>query len=152
MALYVVLIPPLLCVFGLLVWSGQSYSSGTGQLLSQSRSRVRAFPDKTRVRSRLEQMGRGSEYENFRLKQISWASLGAGLAFLFALLLIGKPFASTILSGLGSEARQNQRNILMDKAGKAEISMMIPVVFLILPISVLFALWPSLTHLSLFAA
>ena len=50
------------------------------------------------------------------------------------------------------EARQNQRNILMDKAGKAELSMMVPVVFLILPISVLFALWPSLTHLNLFAS
>ena len=40
----------------------------------------------------------------------------------------------------------------MDKAGKAETSMMVPVVFLILPISILFALWPSVTHLNLFAA
>ena len=31
------------------------------------------------------------------------------------------------------------------------ISMMIPVVFLILPISILFALWPSLANLNLFA-
>lgn len=51
-----------------------------------------------------------------------------------------------------AEARQIQRNIMMEKAGKAEISMMIPVVFLILPISVLFALWPSLTHLNLFSS
>lgn len=51
-----------------------------------------------------------------------------------------------------AEARQIQRNIVMEKAGKAEISMMIPVVFLILPISVLFALWPSLNHLNLFTA
>jgi tight adherence protein C len=29
---------------------------------------------------------------------------------------------------------------------------MIPVVFLILPISILFALWPSLTNLNLFAS
>lgn len=57
-----------------------------------------------------------------------------------------------VLQRHAAEARQNQRNILMDKAGKAEMSMMVPVVFLILPISVLFALWPSLTHLSLFAA
>jgi tight adherence protein C len=264
MAIYEVLISPLLCAFGLLVWHGHSYSSSSDQILSRSRIR-----DKTRVRSRLEQMGRASEYENFRLKQISSASLGAGLVFLFALFLTGKPFASTIISGFGgfgtyllidrhlsrevvayrlaiesefasivemltlslsagetplsaitrislrahgllamefgrvidsvhqgisfhdsldalgrrvdsvvirrfvdslitamlrgaplvevlqrhaAEARQNQRNILMDKAGKAEISMMIPVVFLILPISVLFALWPSLTHLNLFAA
>ena len=49
------------------------------------------------------------------------------------------------------EARDYQRNRVLAAAGKAEISMMIPVVFLILPISILFALWPSLTNLNLFA-
>ena len=51
-----------------------------------------------------------------------------------------------------AEARVVQKNLTMDKAGKAEMSMMIPVVFLILPISILFALWPSLMHLNLFAS
>ena len=41
------------------------------------------------------------------------------------------------------EVRNEQRSKLMEAAGKAEIALMIPVVFLILPISVLFALWPS---------
>lgn len=50
------------------------------------------------------------------------------------------------------EARDYQRNRVLAAAGKAEISMMIPVVFLILPISILFALWPSLTNLNLFAS
>lgn len=66
-------------------------------------------------------------------------------------MLRGAPLIE-VLQRHAAEARQNQRNILMDKAGKAEISMMVPVVFLILPISVLFALWPSLTHLNLFAS
>jgi len=57
-----------------------------------------------------------------------------------------------VLSRHAVEARANQRNIVMRAAGKAEISMMIPVVFLILPISILFALWPSLTNLNLFAS
>ena len=57
-----------------------------------------------------------------------------------------------VLSRHAVEARGNQRNIVMSAAGKAEISMMIPVVFLILPISILFALWPSLTNLNLFAS
>jgi tight adherence protein C len=39
----------------------------------------------------------------------------------------------------------------MGAAAKAEISMMVPVVFLILPISILFALWPSLANLNLIA-
>lgn len=51
-----------------------------------------------------------------------------------------------------AEARINYRNLIMDKAGKAETLMMIPIVFLILPISVLFALWPSINQLSLFTS
>ena len=41
------------------------------------------------------------------------------------------------------EVRQAQRTAMLERAGKAEIALMIPVVFLILPVSVLFALWPS---------
>ncbi len=41
------------------------------------------------------------------------------------------------------EVRQVQRTRILERAGKAEIQLMIPVVFLVLPISVLFALWPS---------
>ena len=42
-----------------------------------------------------------------------------------------------------AEVRNEQRSRLMEAAGKAEIALMIPIVFLILPISVIFALWPS---------
>ena len=65
--------------------------------------------------------------------------------------LRGAPLVE-VLSRHAVEARGNQRNRVMGAAGKAEISMMIPVVFLILPISILFALWPSLANLNLFAA
>jgi len=41
------------------------------------------------------------------------------------------------------EVRQVQRTAISEKASKAELALMIPVVFLILPISILFALWPS---------
>jgi tight adherence protein C len=70
---------------------------------------------------------------------------------LITAMLRGAPLVD-VLQRHAAEARENQRNILMDKSGKAEISMMVPVVFLILPVSVLFALWPSLTHLDFFAA
>jgi tight adherence protein C len=65
--------------------------------------------------------------------------------------LRGAPLVE-VLSRHAIEARGNQRNRVMGAAGKAEISMMIPVVFLILPISILFALWPSLANLNLFAS
>jgi tight adherence protein C len=54
------------------------------------------------------------------------------------------------LTHSANEARNRERVSLMSAAGKSEISMMIPVVFLILPISILFALFPSLTNLNLF--
>jgi len=50
---------------------------------------------------------------------------------------------SDVLARQVDEVRQAQRTKMLEKAGKAEIALMIPVVFLILPVSVLFALWPS---------
>jgi tight adherence protein C len=41
------------------------------------------------------------------------------------------------------EVRMRQRLEIANRAAKAEVALMIPVVFLILPISILFALWPS---------
>lgn len=57
-----------------------------------------------------------------------------------------------VLQRHAQEARELQRNRVLGAAAKAEISMMIPVVFLILPISILFALWPSLANLNLFSS
>jgi len=54
------------------------------------------------------------------------------------------------LSHSASEVRNQERIRLLTAAGKSEISMMIPVVFLILPVSILFALYPSLANLDLF--
>jgi tight adherence protein C len=56
-----------------------------------------------------------------------------------------------VLHSHAHEARDFQRSRVLNAAAKAEMSMMIPVVFLILPISILFALWPSLSNLNLFA-
>jgi len=64
--------------------------------------------------------------------------------------LFSAPYFYEELTRHASEARSVQRNRVLSAAGKAEISMMIPVVFLILPISILFALWPSLANLNLF--
>ena len=56
-----------------------------------------------------------------------------------------------VLHSHAREAQDFQRNQVLSAASKAELSMMIPVVFLILPISIVFALWPSLANLNLFA-
>lgn len=50
---------------------------------------------------------------------------------------------SEVLTRQVEEVRATHHASLLTAAGKAEIALMIPVIFLILPISVLFALWPS---------
>ena len=55
-----------------------------------------------------------------------------------------------ILTSQVKDARMASKSQIMRRAGKAEIGLMIPVVFLILPISILFALWPSYQQLGTF--
>ncbi len=55
-----------------------------------------------------------------------------------------------ILTAQVRDSRTAHKNEIMRRAGKAEIGLMIPVVFLILPISILFALWPSYQQLGSF--
>jgi tight adherence protein C len=62
-------------------------------------------------------------------------------------MLRGAPIVE-VLQRHAQESRVAHRNQIMAAAGKAEIAMMIPVVFLILPVSMLFALWPSLSNLN----
>ena len=54
----------------------------------------------------------------------------------------GTPLSDVLHRQVEDIRAQNQAE-LIKSAGKAEIALMIPVVFLILPISILFALWPS---------
>ena len=54
---------------------------------------------------------------------------------------------SEVLQRQVQEVRQQNHASLLTAAGKAEIALMIPVIFLILPVSVLFALWPSYVSL-----
>lgn len=66
---------------------------------------------------------------------------------LITAMLRGAPIVE-VLQRHAHESRTAHRNQIMAAAGKAEIAMMIPVVFLILPVSMLFALWPSLSNLN----
>jgi tight adherence protein C len=59
----------------------------------------------------------------------------------------GTPLAQ-MLQDQGKSARAETRNRLLRQAGKNETKMLIPLVFLILPITVLFAIYPSLKLLN----
>lgn len=58
----------------------------------------------------------------------------------------GTPLAG-VLRALSADARATSRQHLMELGGKKEIAMMAPVVFLILPVTVVFALFPGLAVL-----
>lgn len=59
----------------------------------------------------------------------------------------GTPLAQ-MLSDLSVSTRAEIRNMLLRQAGKNETRMLIPLVFLILPVTVLFAIYPSLELLN----
>lgn len=59
----------------------------------------------------------------------------------------GTPLAE-VLRAQAQDVREEGRRRLMEEGGKKEIAMMVPVVFLILPVTVLFALYPGLSFLS----
>jgi tight adherence protein C len=62
-------------------------------------------------------------------------------------LVRGTPL-SKMLEDQASSARSEIRNQLLLQAGKNETRMLVPLVFLILPVIVLFAIYPSLKLLN----
>jgi tight adherence protein C len=68
-------------------------------------------------------------------------------------LILGIERGSSLTPILISQVRDSRlasKTETLKRAGKAEIALLIPVVFLILPISILFALWPSYQQLGSF--
>ncbi|GAB4065356.1 type II secretion system F family protein [Angustibacter speluncae] len=60
----------------------------------------------------------------------------------------GTPLAD-VLRAQAQDVREAGRRELMETGGKKEIAMMVPVVFLVLPVTVVFAVYPGLAVLSL---
>jgi len=115
-------------------------NSARGSLASEFSSVVTQVKAGKPFHLALDEMGRGLESLLIRRFVDS----------LIIATLRGAPL-NEVLQRHAQEAREAQRNRVMGAAAKAEISMMVPVVFLILPISILFALWPSLANLNLIA-
>ena len=60
----------------------------------------------------------------------------------------GSPLAEIVRTH-SSDARAQRLRAIVERSGKAEIAMLVPLVLLILPITVLFAVWPGLQALQL---
>ncbi|MCW2539220.1 MAG: Type secretion system protein [Frankiales bacterium] len=59
----------------------------------------------------------------------------------------GTPLAD-VLRAQATDVREQSKRALLEAGGQKELHMMVPVVFLILPVTVLFALYPGLTTLT----
>ena len=60
----------------------------------------------------------------------------------------GTPLAD-VLHAQAADVREAGRRELIEVAARREVAMMVPVVFLVLPVTVLFAFWPGVVGLSL---
>jgi tight adherence protein C len=69
-------------------------------------------------------------------------SLTRCLAHVVGALDRGSPLAE-LLRVQAVDAREESRRALLESSGKKEITMLLPLVFLILPVTVAFAVWPG---------
>jgi tight adherence protein C len=80
-------------------------------------------------------------------KQINLPEIYRFVDVLIVTMERGTPLAE-VLRQQALDLREAQRREYLDLGNNAEVKMMVPVVFLILPVSILFALWPSLYQLN----
>lgn len=59
----------------------------------------------------------------------------------------GTPLAD-VLRAQAQDVREEGRRLVMEAGGKKEIAMMVPVVFLVLPVTILFAIYPGFSFLN----
>ena len=97
-----------------------------------------------------------SKYENGRnlaqtLEQIAIATGSSQVRRLTNSIQIAIQRGTPILDVLNNQVQSLNKQInlaLLKKSGKSEIALLIPVVFLILPVSISFAIWPSIYGLN----
>ena len=136
---------------GNLIRPEQNLHSGRGWLWSTIRRRTSTRPDPlTRELLVLQELlmkgesaARALDHLARRLDSIAIANLADAV---FLSMARGTPLA-ILVQNHAESMRESQRKSLLERAGKAEVKMMVPIVFLLLPLSVLFALWPSFQQL-----
>lgn len=81
-------------------------------------------------------------------RRIDLPALSRGLDQLVASIERGTPLAR-VLQAQADDAREEAKRLLIERAGRSEIAMLVPLVFLILPLSVIFAVYPGVYMLQL---
>ena len=111
---------------------------GTGQLTQELRQTVLAVHTGSPLADAL-----GETATRLQLPGLSRA-----VDQIIAALEHGAPLAA-VLHAQAADARDEAKRVLIEQAGRKEITMLLPLVFLILPMSVLFAVYPGLFILRL---
>lgn len=111
---------------------------GTGELTTELRDVVLAVGTGTGLGDALTRMG----------SDLQLPALTRSLDHVVAALDRGAPLAQ-VLQAQATDAREEAKRGLIERAGRKEIYMLIPLVFLILPLSVLFAIFPGVFLLRL---
>lgn len=111
---------------------------GTGELTGELRQLVLAVHTGSSLADALSEMA----------GRLQLAGLTRATDQVIAALEHGAPLAA-VLHAQAADARDEAKRVLIEQAGRKEILMLLPLVFLILPLSVLFAVYPGLFILRL---
>lgn len=109
---------------------------GSGELTAEIRSVVLATGTGSTLPEALTALGRRADLP----------SLSRSIDHLVAAVERGAPLAQ-VLQAQAADAREEAKRVLIEQAGRKEIQMLLPLVFLILPLSVLFAVFPGIIML-----
>lgn len=111
---------------------------GTGELTSELRRVVLDTGTGSSLAEALASVGR----------RLDVPSLSRAIEHIVAAIDRGAPLAN-VLQDQASDAREDAKRNLIEVAGRKEIAMLLPLVFLLLPLSVLFAVFPGIVMLRL---
>ncbi len=111
---------------------------GSGELTGELRRVVLAVGTGSPLSDALSEMAR----------RLDLSALSRAVDQVIAALEHGAPLAA-VLHAQAGDAREDAKRTLIEQAGRKEILMLLPLVFLILPLSVLFAVYPGLFILRL---
>lgn len=134
-------LPEVLAFLGMCLAAGEGLtgaltrvgSIGSGDLTAQLRAVVLAAGTGAPLADELQALGR----------RLDVPELSRAIDQLVASIERGAPLAQ-VLQAQAADAREASRRTLIEHAGRAEIVMLVPLVFLILPLSVLFAIYPGI--------
>ena len=151
---------------GHLLVSGVAFTAGvlardtwlTSQVRARERRILAEFPTVAELLALSVAAGESPVGALDRVVQRCRGELSRDLARVLAEIRTGEPVGvergtplADVLHAQAADVREAARRELIESAARREVLMMIPVVFLVLPVTVLFAFWPGVVGLSLSA-